>query len=161
MFINNKRDLLHTGIVRKNIFVLLLSVHSKINFDVRNKYVYRKHEILIFCVTIKISCFMILTYIFPANSKITSYRHILLDGNDHYNSNSLKTLSVNRTFINFFQYLKKSARKSKSKGRVLKGLRVSFTNVNFLVCNCCFPIEFAARFVTGGESRALQNPVPD
>ena len=60
----------------------------------------------------------------------------------------------------FFQYLKKSARKSKSKGRVLKGLRVSFTNVNFLVCNCCFPIEFAARFVTGGESRALQNPVP-
>ena len=109
----NKRDLLHTGIVRKNIFVLLLSVHSTISLDVRNKYVYRKHEILIFCVTIKISCFMVLKYIFPANSRITSYRHILLDGNDYYNSNSLKTLSVNRTFINFFSVSEKICKKIK------------------------------------------------
>ena len=37
----------------------------------------------------------------------------------------LKIFSLKKTFTYFFQYFRKSARKSKSKGRILEGLRVS------------------------------------
>ena len=76
-------------------------------------------------------------YIFSHNSKHTSLRHILMAGTKLFVyislleliaiiSNFLEIFSLENTLTDFFKYFEKTARKSKSKDRILEGWAFSF-----------------------------------
>ena len=88
----------------------------------------RIKEIIIFVWPIKIRRIISLHYTFLYNSKDTNHRHISLTGTDHCNSKLTKNIRSGKDILFFFlfvfQYFRKTAKKSKSKGLTLDRHRV-------------------------------------
>ena len=68
------------------------------------------------------------------NSKNTKHTHISLTGTDHCNSNLSKNIQFEKTNLPVFLIFQNDHFFSKSKGRILDELRVSFKTWNQNAC---------------------------
>ena len=83
-----------------------------------------------------------------SNSKNTNHKDISLTGTDHSNSRFFKNVQLERQNLFFFfvfQYSRKCARKTKSKGRTLKGVQICF-NIHKIIMKKTCKIDQTKKF---------------